>query len=1644
MEVYILAQAGADLSKVVKVIETRPFPDGELVVATVKPDMITKMASHPGVVAAEVFHAIEAPIPKTPVEEQPERQDISSLREKLGKPERNRSSNVEETGLNVSESERSILPAGPSSATSTDDWEGVGLIGAPAAWDKGFKGEGVNVAIVDSGVDFGHPDLENQIAFYDSGPYDGWPIALDPRSMRAYYYNGTTSWDNFETNGDRSWYAGVYDVIVCTAGKEASFNFNEETFTIDADITSMSLSGEIRWGVHPDREFAVTIYDWVPFILVDSQTSGVYDTVIADMNFDQVFDSHDDTAVLGTDDPVLNQDLGHYIYTDTLVMTGTQYVPASWFEMQLPPYWYGWDYATEPITLTAGAWIYALDAYSGPDATDGADGIPDVSGGMVYYIADGERPIPGMDYLYPGFGPSGASPIPLNGQIVAFMLGSRLAPNGGDHGTLCASAAVAAGQITGYYAATGEWVQYAIEDYADWPFNIGDPGQSMDWLKPADVGTVQGPAPAARIIALGNNYAVVNGMQGFYDSYTFLAYGVDGVPNSGDEFVQVASLSYGDGSVNNDGWDWESRLLSYYNKNYLPNTTFTASSGNGGWGFGTINSPQGDTTVSVGASSKYGASTVFGSALTADQLLNGDVASFSGRGPDALGRPDPDVLATGAWGAGDTPLNAAVYDAYEVSWFVGDGNNAWYEWGGTSRSSPEAAGVMALVYQAYKEANGVFPDYETARQILMSGADDMNHDVLMQGAGRVNADRATDVAGGLEGVFVTPSLLAAGEYKGTQYESFPNILFPGDTWSQTFTVNNTGATDKSVSVGDEVLMEMSTITYTQVVSPYLGHEGPYPQTYYYWADYFVGADPMTTTHGADLTIPVPEGADFMQVQLTVPFEIFDFSYQDPDPSTISYSASQRWSLTVYDWTDRNGDGILWEDTNADGVVSYNFGDIIEVSATGQVTQTEVNRFSYGYNYANEEEVTVSLADRETDNILIGLVHRNPNNTRPGWGAEEYQANPFTIKVIFYQKMDWDLVEESASTLNIPGGDVATFDATFTIPADQPTGLYEGAITVDDGTHLSIIPTTVNVAVPSSEMLFSLGGTPASGTPYDNGRMTGGYTWSGAYEEGDWRFYFYDADAGMQQQYLYVKNQWGELCGNMPTFNDTLVWGPNMGDQFSMKDPATYGPYGNQFAGGTFLADTYTGGAPRQGDWYQNGDGIALPESRAFASLWDGLNQVQFRNTLLSGKHYCGEGFDATAGVFGVDAPENGIYIETDQLSGSFDLNTVSPVDGLIAYASGFGQQQFFSNQIVPQGKHPDEVPPPDLLDGWVYTFDANNLSAFEITTQGPGSSDIDLYLLYDANNDGFFNPYDNREYLYVSRNYGPWEDIFYSGDFNNGYNVQNGKYAVVMYGDYIEPGDEFDLKLTLYGGDQLNIAGSTAENNYVIDASPGESQSLQVNWTVPGAGMWYGFLWFATPWDEEGMYHYMGPGIYVPVFINKEAATVSIEKDVSQEMVDLGDIITYTIKIKNGGVGLVYLDMTDVLPMGLGFYPGYGNDGPADLVDGYPDYSGITSTLATEIPDFFASNCDMWYDEWMRTVHYSCQLPINYEGKMYAEDTISFQVRVEAQPGTEFLNKADLKWWFDGNMEGSIPYSFLSDTAYSYVRYKVFLPDAPR
>ena len=89
----------------------------------------------------------------------------------------------------------------PSDAYSTTS-PGLGILlrsaidhhNFPAAWAAGYQGQGVNVAVVDQGIDFGHPDLNGSFAVEGNAtsPYAGWPLAFDPKSMGAYLKTGFT------------------------------------------------------------------------------------------------------------------------------------------------------------------------------------------------------------------------------------------------------------------------------------------------------------------------------------------------------------------------------------------------------------------------------------------------------------------------------------------------------------------------------------------------------------------------------------------------------------------------------------------------------------------------------------------------------------------------------------------------------------------------------------------------------------------------------------------------------------------------------------------------------------------------------------------------------------------------------------------------------------------------------------------------------------------------------------------------------------------------------------------------------------------------------------------------------------------------------------------------------------------------------------------------------------------------------------------------------------------------------------------------------------------------------------------------------------------------------------------------------------
>jgi hypothetical protein len=412
-------------------------------------------------------------------------------------------------------------------------------------------------------------------------------------------------------------------------------------------------------------------------------------------------------------------------------------------------------------------------------------------------------------------------------------------------------------------------------------------------------------APGARIAAFQHGFWLP------FDSWVLAALGFDGVPNSGDE-AQISSNSWGASATINDGWDATSRFAHWLNRNYAPNLAFLVATGNGGHGYGTVTEPDGGSIIDVGASTQYGTLIYFEPITDTTMLTYGNVQPWSNRGPTTLGDVSPDVVAVGAWGTGANPLNIYAADfAYYYGFWTGQA--AYDIFGGTSMATPIAAGNLALVYQAFKAKNGRWPTWQEAKAIFLSGATDLGYDVLAQGSGNVNADRATDIAAGLNyGFWAEPAQWTAGSYHGTDYPAFPAILHPGQSDSQTFTLHNTYTDTFTVNITDTMLMRVAEVTFTLSFPSF----SPPPFTRPTW---ITDITDLINTYAPDL----------IRAQVVFPYGVFD-----PEGD---YVYNNRWRVMFYGWKDLNGDGNLWTDTNGNGRVD-----------AGEIDAYEYNRFTYGY------------------------------------------------------------------------------------------------------------------------------------------------------------------------------------------------------------------------------------------------------------------------------------------------------------------------------------------------------------------------------------------------------------------------------------------------------------------------------------------------------------------------------------------------------------------------------------------------------------------------------------------------------------------------------------------------------------------------
>lgn len=226
-----------------------------------------------------------------------------------------------------------------------------------AAWDAGYTGAGVKIAVADDSVDFAHPDLQGtqSVVSDPASPYYGWPEAFDPYSALLYAYDvyyGTS----YVANG-QTWWSDTSATIT-----EADPTFDGKTFV----TPGTSLSGTYHIGYLWDENLYAWMSDWseYPTVLVaDETTPGVYDTVYVDV-------------------------------------------------------WMDYDFSYEkPCTIDSP--ISYLDYWDSEADDYGPDGYADLSGGTVYWISDGEHQPPGFEFLINGSDPS--APVPGNGELVCFM-----------------------------------------------------------------------------------------------------------------------------------------------------------------------------------------------------------------------------------------------------------------------------------------------------------------------------------------------------------------------------------------------------------------------------------------------------------------------------------------------------------------------------------------------------------------------------------------------------------------------------------------------------------------------------------------------------------------------------------------------------------------------------------------------------------------------------------------------------------------------------------------------------------------------------------------------------------------------------------------------------------------------------------------------------------------------------------------------------------------------------------------------------------------------------------------------------------------------------------------------------------------------
>jgi len=586
---------------------------------------------------------------------------------------------------------------------------------------------------------------------------------------------------------------------------------------------------------------------------------------------------------------------------------------------------------------------------------------------------------------------------------------------------------------------------------------------------------------------------------------------------TGEPKADIISNSWGISTFPNlgygPGFDFLAHIVNILatpeslHENY-PGMTIVSSAGNSGHGYGTIASPGiSSYGISVGAVtsndfvgySSFKEQPRFGNTTTHSD----HVVDFSSRGPGILGEPKPDLMSIGAYSF--VPSSVTITPDTDEERFS--------LFGGTSMSAPITAGAAALVIESLNERQIDYDPF-AIRNILMSTTDDLQNDPFTQGTGLVNALSAVKVVNGEGGKFLVhnnesfsnikkvidrPISLFDLEIFGLEKakvsdNTFPitswygGTLLPGEKTTTIFTLENPTNKSLDIKINPVTLkliekLQMDGVTKVHLQDPILNDTGIYRPNYIKLSD--IGKDePSDQTSiykQPNQDSIINPDSSLMVLNLNFPFSTFMNQTDSIYADDLKIS-----SLYIYDWKDKNKDN--------------------------EISSDELSLVNRGGSWGTVQEIRVSNpAEKFEDEPVIG-VYPVPERISYWVGNtnQNSTAMNYTLTASYYKNDLWEDVIVDNQKITIPPNNSTKISATISPSAEKHPGIYQGFLNFEGEHHNVRSPVSYNIlkVVDQKEKQIVIDGLEGN-TLYGNGYVKGAFDMSGKYFAGDWRQHSFD-------------------------------------------------------------------------------------------------------------------------------------------------------------------------------------------------------------------------------------------------------------------------------------------------------------------------------------------------------------------------------------------------------------------------------------------------------------------------------------------------------------------------------------------------------